>query len=129
MERADLSGLAVLSDNDPGEGIREPRVVRADERPRLVDVGSDLEVLKHRAMIVPRSRSDRTYVFLIVVDRGRRRKSWFLRVQYLVCKFEARREPAGIALLVFDQTQPQVDLDLGLDLPPTGPKSSLSWQL
>ena len=35
----------------------------------------------------------------------------------------------GVALLVLDQPQPEVDLDLGLDLPPTGPESSLAWQL
>ena len=35
----------------------------------------------------------------------------------------------GVTLLVLDQPQPEVELDLGLDLPPTGPESSLAWQL
>ena len=46
----DLRGPAALSYKDPGEGVREAGVVQSYEGPRLVDVSSQLEILKIKSL-------------------------------------------------------------------------------
>ena len=43
---ADLRGAAVLGEDDPGERIREPGGVGADQRARLVHMGPQLKCLR-----------------------------------------------------------------------------------
>lgn len=128
-----LSALALVDEEDPGEGIREPTAVSSKEASGLIHVGSELEDLLlcgkewaepcHTATVAlwgyklgewPTQDEESS---LTGVDQADWRKG--VQTQALGCfdLLEATWQATQEVLPLLTEAQPQVELQLGLDCP------------
>ena len=69
------------------------------------------------------------YVFLSIVDRDWRRQTGPLSVQKFIGDLKSWWQARGVALLVFDRTQPEINLQLCLNHPTARTRASFSGKL
>lgn len=140
-----LSALALVDEEDTGEGIREPTAVSSKEASGLIHVGSELEDLLlcgkewaepcHTAPVAlwgyklgewPTQDEESS---LTGVDQADWRKG--VQTQALGCfdLLEATGQATQEVLPLLTEAQPQVELQLGLDCPTCRAKAPLPWQL